>query len=149
MKKSALILYLLIVAVIVFLTYDNRALFYHPTSLYTDSFPQISLLSSKRFISKLFTSELSLYTHGEYRPLPFLVVTLIKSAFKKYFGYNLLHLLLAFVHFLNTVIFFFITKSLVYEFSALLLSLLFLVHPIFFIIIYIFFYELPVSTCHY
>ncbi len=135
MKKSALILYFLISVFIAFLTYSNKALFYHHTSLYTDSFPQISLLSSKKFISKLLTSELSLYTHGEYRPLPFLVVALVKSTLKKYFNPNLMHLLLIFVHFLNTVIFFSITKSLVSEFSALLLSLLFLVHPLFFIMI--------------
>ena len=130
MKKSGLVLYVLISVFFAFLTINNKALFFHPTSLYTDSIPQISLLGSKELLTKIFTSDLSLYTHGEYRPIPFLVLSCIKILLKKHFGPPAVHIFLIFMHLLCTFIFFFISLKLLSELPAFLLSLMFLVHPL-------------------
>jgi len=130
MKKFALISYILIGFIFSFLTVKNKALFFHPTSLYTDSLPQISLLGSKKLLAKIFSSELSIYTDGEYRPIPFFILSCLKLLLGNHFGPSAIHIFLIFVHLISTFTIFLIALRFLPEFAALLFSFMFLVHPI-------------------
>ncbi len=128
--KKYLLLYILISLIFSLLTINNKALFFHPTSLYTDSIPQISLLGSKKLLAKVFSSELSIYTDGEYRPIPFFVLSCLKLLLGNHFGPSAIHSFLSFIHLVSTFILFFIALRFLPEFAAFLFSLMFLVHPL-------------------
>ena len=128
MKKACLI-YLLAGIFLCVINIKNSALFYHHTSLYTDSNVQISLLNSFKLIPRIFTNDLSLYTNGEYRPIDFLFLSLLKNTLNGYFSPKALHIVLIFIQLINAVLFFLITKEFIPKTPSLLLSLLFLLNP--------------------
>ncbi len=129
MKKIICLVYVVGVVFFGLLGINNRALFYHNTSLYTDSYFNISLLNSVRSIPALFTNELSIYTHGEYRPIGFVILALYKAALANHFSPQFLHLFLFVFFLLCTLLVFLIVREFSSFFPALLVSFIFFVHP--------------------
>lgn len=131
MKKVVFLTYVIAAIFLGLLNINNKALFYHNTSLYTDSFANISLLNSVKLIPAIFTNEVSIYTHGEYRPVAFVMLALFKSLLKTYFAPESLHLFLLVFYLLCAFLIFLIIKEVNSDFPALISSFIFFIHPFF------------------
>ncbi len=133
MKKKTIFLFVVVAIILSFLVINNKALFKHSTSIYTDAVCNISLLGHIKLIPKIFSNEISLYTKGNYEPLSFCILSLIKCVLKDRFNYESLHVFFVLVHLINTLIIFLIIKEFIDNFPSLLISFMFLIHPLFII----------------
>lgn len=111
-------------------TLHNKALFNHPPTIYTDSLLNISLLQSYKLFPQIFTTEFSIHTLGEYRPITYALVSLLRN-FTNSSNYLAWHFFLIGIQILNALIVFLILKELINKITSAFFSLLFLVHPFF------------------
>lgn len=121
-----------VVVLVGFATYanslHNEALFHMTPTVYTEGVMDNSRLQNHRLLGRIFTSEFTLYTYGEYRPVGYALFALANTYVDSEVAW---HLVLLAIHLINALLVFAILRALVDDIAGGALALLWAVVPVF------------------